>query len=634
MQSRGGRPFPRRRQPVRMSQAPVSSKPSRPRLSLERRIAVAILAASLAVLTAASGAFVLVHWRTDVAAARKMRSDAVAAAVAAVGEPRTAQGAGQVLTLLTATPELAFARVEDAGGRILAQRRYAPGPRRGEHAYPLPHGGRVVTAHVPVRVERFLPELLAVCGALFFVAAGLAVLLGRALARRVIEPVDALAGFMREVTGAGGFDRRAPPSQVWEVARLTDSFNDLLGRLQANHAALRRTLGELTTARDAAQAASVLKTQFLANISHEIRTPLNGVLAMTEVMALGELDAEQRARLTVVRESGEALLAILNDVLDVSKIEAGRMQLEESDFDAPAVIRRACEGFSAALEDKGLAFALHFDPRAESWRRGDPVRLRQVLMNLLSNAVKFTPAGAVSVHVRPLPGADGLVIEVEDTGLGVEPGQAAHLFEKFTQADSSTTRRFGGTGLGLAICRDLVELMDGSLVLEPRVGGGSVFRALLPLPTVSPPGAAPIGGEASPRSEPARLRVLAAEDNPTNQVVISTVMEVFGVGLEVVGDGREAVEAWRRGGFDLVLMDVQMPEMDGLAATRAIRAEEAARGLARTPIVALSANALTHQVREYLAAGMDDHVAKPIELGRLQETMERVLAAPRAAAAA
>jgi CheY-like chemotaxis protein len=379
---------------------------------------------------------------------------------------------------------------------------------------------------------------------------------------------------------------------------------------------------ELEVARDEANAANVLKTQFLANMSHEIRTPLNGVLAMAEVMALGQLDQVQRDRLDVIRRSGGLLLAVLNDVLDLSKIEAGKLTLFEEDFDAEAALDRARENFEIMAKAKGLGFAVTIADEAKGWWRGDADRLRQIVGNLLSNAVKFTPQGSVSAHVD-IGAAGGLRIVVRDSGVGISPEKLPSLFEKFTQADNSATRRFGGTGLGLAICRELTQMMGGSIDVESREGHGSTFTVELPLTRGRP--ASLQAAEPAPASDDGDLRLLAAEDNPTNQQVLAAVLGSLGIEVHIVPDGKEAVEAWRTGSYDLILMDIQMPIMDGITAASTIREAERVSGRRRTPIVALTANALTHQVEEYLAVGMDAHVAKPIEIAKLYDAISSVL---------
>jgi len=367
-------------------------------------------------------------------------------------------------------------------------------------------------------------------------------------------------------------------------------------------------------------------------MSHEIRTPLNGVLGMVQAMEADELADVQRGRLGVIRESGQSLLAILNDVLDISKIEAGKLELEMADFDLGEVAGSACHAFLALAETKGLALVLKVAPEAEGLYRGDASRLRQILYNLISNAVKFTAAGTVSVTVTRR--RDQVRLSVSDTGIGIAKADIRRLFEKFEQADASTTRRYGGSGLGLAICRQLAEMMGGQIRARSSDGVGTTFQVSLPLQRVGDSVRAPVAAApAEPRSKAADLRILAAEDNEINQLVLRALLGQAGFSPTIVVDGRAALEAWDSGDWDLILMDVQMPRMDGPTATREIRRREAELGRARTPIIALTANAMTHQVGEYLGAGMDDFVAKPIEVGLLFAAMSRVLESPAEAPA-
>jgi len=379
---------------------------------------------------------------------------------------------------------------------------------------------------------------------------------------------------------------------------------------------------ELQTAREEADAANRAKSEFLANISHEIRTPLNGVLGMAHAMATDKLSAAQRERLTVVRQSGAALLALLNDVLDLSKIQAGKLDLEETPFNVDELCRTVCATFEqlAAAKDLTLEISVETEDRL-AWK-GDALRLRQILSNLISNAVKFTHHGVVRLVVKPAPG--GLTFEVRDTGIGLDQDQIRRLFQKFSQADASTTRRYGGSGLGLAISHELVKLMGGVLRVHSTPGEGSVFAFTLPLTpgprTLAP---TPADGAPEPLPVPARaLRILAAEDNPTNQLVLRALLQPFEVELHLVDDGRQAVQAFREASFDLVLMDIHMPEMDGIEATRTVRRIEAETQRARTPVVALSANVMTHQVEEYRAAGMDACLGKPVELEKLYGVLQ------------
>jgi PAS domain S-box-containing protein len=384
---------------------------------------------------------------------------------------------------------------------------------------------------------------------------------------------------------------------------------------------------ELIQAKNDAEAANTAKSTFLATMSHEIRTPLNGVLGMAQAMASDELTAVQRERLEVIRQSGESLLAVLNDVLDLSKIEAGKLELDEADFDLRDLARGAHAAFTAIANKQGLSFDLTIEPAAQGVYRGDPTRVRQILYNLISNALKFTEAGEIRVVVARRRKA--LRFQVSDTGIGIAAGPLAKLFGRFEQADASTSRRYGGTGLGLAICRQLTELMGGEIGVESEVGKGTIFTFTLPLARVgdsraetlpvlppTPPDADHTGGA---------LKVLAAEDNEVNQLVLKTLLHQVGIDPVVVADGGQAIAAWEAEDWDVILMDVQMPRVDGPTAAREIRRREAATGRARTPIIALTANAMSHQVAEYREAGMDAFVAKPIEVGRLFAALEAAL---------
>jgi len=383
---------------------------------------------------------------------------------------------------------------------------------------------------------------------------------------------------------------------------------------------------ELVRARDEAAAASLAKSQFVANMSHEIRTPLNGILGMTQIMAREDLTPAQHAQLNVVRESGQTLLALLNDILDISKIEAGRLQIENHEFDLAAIIRAACSPFAALADQKGVAFRVEIEEAAAGVWWGDGVRVRQILSNLASNAVKFTSLGEVVVKAAARP--EGIGFTVSDTGIGIPADRLHDLFGKFIQVDASTTRRYGGTGLGLAISHELSEMMGGELSVASIDGQGSTFDLFLPLERradAAPLAAAAPAVEAPAAEASARVRVLAAEDNLVNQLILRTMLEPFAIDLTVVGDGAQAIEAFGQGRFDLILMDVQMPVMNGLEAAAAIRRLEAEHGLPATPILALSANVMSHQVAEYLARGMNGFVPKPIEIPLLLEAIESAL---------
>jgi PAS domain S-box-containing protein len=414
-------------------------------------------------------------------------------------------------------------------------------------------------------------------------------------------------------------------------ARIVGALQDITARKLQEEA--------LIQAKDEAEAANRAKSAFLATVSHEIRTPLNGLMGMAQAMARGPLDPDQRQRLNVIRSSSEGLLSILNELLDLSKIEAGKLTLEEGEFDIAELAEGACATFQAVAENKGLSFGCKVLPSARGRYRGDPMRMRQILHNLTANALKFTERGQVRILVGRRGGV--LQIKVVDTGIGMTGAQQKKLFRAFQQAEASTSRRFGGTGLGLAICRELAELMGGRIQVRSAPGEGACFTVSVPLPRVEPtapaaeaPRTAGLAGAAAERA----LRVLAAEDNSVNQLVLKTLLHQIGVEPVMVSDGRAAVEAWAREPWDLILMDVQMPVLDGPHAAAEIRAREQAEGRRRTPIVALTANAMHDQVAEYLAAGMDGHVAKPIAASQLFAAVQAALelgdAEPGAEAAA
>jgi signal transduction histidine kinase/ActR/RegA family two-component response regulator len=397
-----------------------------------------------------------------------------------------------------------------------------------------------------------------------------------------------------------------------------------LKRNRQIQADLTEALGVAETERARAEDANAAKSDFLATMSHEIRTPMNGVLGMVQAMAHDPLPKRQRERLEVIRQSGEVLLVLLNDLLDISKIEAAKLELEMGLLDLEELAAQAEAAFAPLAAAKGLELRVSVAPDAAGAWEADPTRVRQIFHNLLANAVKFTEAGGVQATLFH-DGAQ-VAIRVRDTGPGVPPDRLPTLFERFIQADASTTRRYGGSGLGLAISRELARRMGGEITAESELGLGSTFTAWLPLARAE---AGQTPAEAAPLPEIGALRVLVAEDNETNRLVLKTLLDQLGIAVEVTPDGQEAVEAWRGGRFDLILMDVQMPVMDGLAATRRIRAIEADTGRAYTPIVALTANAMSHHLAEYAEAGMDGVAAKPIELSRLVEQMNIALSGRR-----
>ena len=372
-----------------------------------------------------------------------------------------------------------------------------------------------------------------------------------------------------------------------------------------------------------AEAANRAKSAFLATMSHEIRTPLNGVMGMAQAMQRSRLGVGQKRRLDTILESGRLLSGILNDVLDISRAEAGKLELRLAPTDMDAVIDSVMRLYQPMASDKGLALVRERDAGVEGLREGDEVRLRQIFGNLVANAIKFTDRGRVVV--RTGSSEDSWTCAISDTGPGLDEHHRASVFDRFVQGPGSGVDRQGGTGLGLAICRDLTAAMGGSIDLASEPGRGAVFTVHLPLALCPASPAAPAHTEVtSPAFDHRRHRILVVDDNAANRQVLQALLGAMAAEVTLACDGHEAVRLWSEGRWDAVLMDINMPGMDGLEATRAIRAIEATRGQAPMPIVAVTASVLSHETGRYYEAGMTAVLAKPIELAELADLLDRL----------
>jgi signal transduction histidine kinase/FixJ family two-component response regulator len=424
----------------------------------------------------------------------------------------------------------------------------------------------------------------------------------------------------------------------------------LVRKLRASHRSLKELNEQLSVSFSEAQAANTLKSQFVANMSHEIRTPMHGIIGMVDVVLTSQLDDRQRGYLTTVREAGESLLRIINDILDFSKFEAGRLELDILDFDLDGVVAQVVDLMAPKAAEKELVLRHRYDERARTPFRGDPTRIRQILLNLVSNAIKFTEIGSIVVDVKRERLAKNIAVirvEVRDTGVGLSPDTIKRLFTKFTQADQSISRRFGGTGLGLAISKQLVEAMGGEIGVTSQEQHGSTFWFTMRLPLVAateepaapepirpvmPAPSRPVAPAPSRPVTPALRvpaigkgkRILLAEDIRVNQIIALEFLKPAGYTLDIANNGREAIEAAKRENYDLVLMDIHMPMTDGIEATREIRKLPAPKNA--VPIVALTADAIAGVREQYLAAGMDDFLSKPFDRAELLALVERWVA--------
>lgn len=541
------------------------------------------------------------------------RSSAVIAAAGwQVGEPVPVARPGEPSIGSDGMPRYDYAHAIEYAGQALGELRY------GVSAAAL-DATTAALFGIGVRVA----VAAAIAFALVLIALG--VLLTR--------PLERLTRASQSIR-AGQYDFDLPRGGRDEVGMLAENFRHMAAEVKERIRALTEREAQLAQAKEQAEAANSAKSQFLAKVSHEVRTPLNGVLGLLQTMQAGSLSEEHRENVRIAYESGLSLLGVLNGILDFSRVESGALTIERVPFAVGLEIERALALFRQLARDKGLAIRSDVQLGTVQRALGDPTRFRQVLTNLIANAIKFTDRGEVSVRAvcSPLQGCHAtLAIIVTDTGIGIEPAKLERIFEPFVQGDDSITRRYGGTGLGLAIARQLARAMGGDITASSVPSQGATFSFELPLELVA-------GGE-SPPAVAERvwrqfgLRLLVVEDNAVNLKIVERMVRMLGCSSAVARDGAEALDQLDREQFDVVLMDLQMPVMDGLEAMRRHRSRERGHGQAMTPAIAVTAHALEEERQSALAAGFDDFVTKPIDLAALEAAIARVAGDRRCASA-
>jgi signal transduction histidine kinase len=648
--------------------------PARPQPSIRRQLTLTIAVTSALALALAAAALVVY----DIATYRSALTRDVEALADLIGSNSTASltfgdgnAARDTLRSLDGRADVEAAGLATADGRRLAAytRTGAGAPVVLEAADGVAEGRRDFTVVRPVvldgqavgrvflrsnlrPLEARVWRTLSITSVVFVLSVGLAVLLGRRLQRPISQPIQQLSAAAHRVSTTRDYGLRIDAdARVGELGVLIGTFNDMLAQIQARDQELRRhqehleeqvalRTAQLTHAKNRAEDASRAKSDFLANMSHELRTPMNGVLGMVQLALDGDMPAARREQLQTIRSSAEALLGIIDGILDFSTVEAGHLPIVPVPTRLAVLAQAAVDAWTSRAGQKGLALQCELAEGVPPAVVVDAGRLRQVLVHLLGNAVKFTREGGVTLTVRVSGTApDGrplLVFTVGDTGIGIAPDRLDAIFQPFTQADTSMTRRFGGTGLGLTISSRLVALMGGTLSVHSVEGQGSEFTVTLPVGVADPaavamPGSpAAITGDGPGRRAGGAPQVLVAEDNPVNQRITQQMLRKRKLAVTLADDGRQAVDAFQSGRFDLVLMDVQMPEMNGFEAVAAIRALEHAQGRRHTPIVAVTAHAMAGDRERCLEAGMDAYLAKPLRREVLFDLVDELLGAPPA----
>ncbi|MCX7271994.1 MAG: ATP-binding protein [Burkholderiales bacterium] len=611
---------------------------------------------TLALVGLSTASLVDVYLESQLQSRARQLKPLLVAALAVPMAQRDYASVAAILTELCADGELTHLRVQDAGGNPIAGEdptRKAPQARLASASQAFATDitmsgqslGKVdfgLSRESPLATRDQIITKIALIGVF---ALGLFTLLLGPLARALTRPLEAVANASRSIQ-AGDYDVRLDTRTSGEIGALNDAFGKMTREIKAKVADLTRMealqrhyLGEslekqalIEVALKKAEEANEAKSTFLANMSHEIRTPMNAIIGYAELAREISHDPTQRGYIAQVQSAGAALLDVLNDILDHSKIEAGHLEIVCEPFRLARLIDGISDIFAPQFAQKGLVLRREIDPSLPQWLSGDALRLRQVLLNLVGNALKFTQQGEVSIRVTggaPSDSGIPVVISVSDTGIGVTPDQAQRIFQPFTQADGSITRRFGGTGLGLSISRELMRLMGGEIELESTPDKGSVFRLRLMLPLAEPGDERTAHGlplneseQSGTDTDPSRpptiglhaAQALVVEDNPDNARLLTLLLEQAGIRVVNAMDGLEAMEQIAQHRFDLILMDLQMPRMDGLQAARKIRA---VLGESTPPIIAISASAMPSDRQASLDAGMADLLAKPISKERL-----------------